>query len=275
MRFVLRFALAIALVACAPDKELYPAPPGCEGDLCNSPPVTGGTIGKDGGAGGDSSGTGGAPATIEQTGTVHLLASPSFRDTATSSYPGSATIHAISVAKGTSATTPYGSTTGTLFDFAAIPSGATWLLVEDTSGGAGGVLSTFSYAELPVLPSIVLPVVDKGTLDGVASSLPSVAATGVSTQAAQVILFVSKGGAPFAGAKVSGGSGNAQIAYDAGAGYSDSATSTGPNGTAILFNASLAGKATLQVTDTATAKTWSFDVQTGPGSATLAAIELL
>lgn len=274
MRFVLPLLMvAVCLPACMADKERYPAPPDCEGTLCNGTTPGGNTVGgKDGGTEGGAGGAATMP--IDQTGTVHLITSQSLNIGPTTSYTGAASIRALSLVDGTSSTAPYGGVSGTTFDFKGISSGSTWFLVEDTSGGAGGIISTFSFADLPVLPSISVPVIDLGVLQNIASSLPSVAGSGVSTLGAQVVLFISKAGASYAGAKITGGSGGAQIAYDFGSGYSDSANATGPAGTVILFNAALAGKSNITITDTANMQAYNIEVQAGPNTATLAAYEL-
>lgn len=261
-------AALAALAGCAPDESRFAATTGCEGTLCGKPPPGGGTVGKDGGAEG---GAGGAAATVDQAGSVALLATPSFTQASAVAFNGLATITAIS-ASGTTTSAPYGGVNGATFLLEGVESGPTWFLVEDKSGGAAGVFSTFSYQELPVVPSVTLPVVDVATLQIIASSLPTVAAAGVSSLAAHVVIFVSAGGAPRSGIKVSGGVGGGQVAYDFGAGYSDSSGATGTNGVAILFNAGLAGSSLITLTDTATSKAYSTKVQAAPGAVTLAAI---
>lgn len=272
MRFVLPMVAVAMLWGCANDTSRYPAPPACEGTLCNG--ITpGGTNPGTGGADAGT-GTGGAAATIDQSGTVYRVTSPTFDDTPATSYPGAVTVHAISDVTHTSDTAPYGGAAGTTFNFTGIPSGPTWFLAEDASGGTAGVISTFSRSDLPVLPSLAIPLVDRGTLENIALSLPTLALTGVSSQLAHVILFVNRGGAPSAGASVATGTGNAQIVYDFGSGYSDSATATGSLGIAILFNASLTGESSILITDNATNKTYTATVQAGLGAATMAGIEL-
>jgi hypothetical protein len=265
--------VALALVwGCAPDDSRYPAPSQCDLTACKAV-SPGGQVTGTGGSGSGGSDTGGA-ATADQSGIVYRVVSPFFDDPPASAYAGAATIQAISDATHTTASTSYGGAVGATFGFTSIPAGPTWFLVQDSSAGASGVLSTFSYADVPVLPSLALPVIDQGTLENIAFSLPSLAATGVSTQLAHVILFVNRNGARYQGASVSGGTGNAQVAYDAGAGYSDSATVTGPQGIAILFNASLSGESSILITDTVTTNTYTVAIQAGLGAATLAEVEL-
>jgi len=284
MRFVLdlggvALAAGLALGGCSVNTDRYPPPAQCTGSRCDntgSPPgiktTTGSGGGGQGGAGG-AGGSGGAAALIDQSGTVHRITSPDFQDLSTTSYAGLATIVALPNAGGT-IQAPYGGSNGTTFTLAGVPSGATWLLVQDQTSGASGIISTFSYARLPVLGAFTLPVIESGALDTVASALPTVVTKGVSPLVAQVILLVAQNGSPFEGVSVTGGSGGAQIAYDSGAGYSDSATATGPGGAIILFNAGLSGLSTITLTDAATSKTYGVEVQAAPGTATLASVEL-
>ncbi|APR79438.1 Hypothetical protein A7982_04785 [Minicystis rosea] len=276
MRFVWNFGVAalaagIALAGCQKDTDLYPAPPGCEGSTC-TPSISGGsTPEKDGGQGGG--GTGGAPATIDQTGTVHRIVSSTFDDTSTQPYTGAATIVALPQVGGM-VSTMYGGAAGTTFSFTKIPSGPAWFLVQDDTGGTGEVLSTISFASLPVLSNFTLPIIDLGTMQNIAYSLPTVSSQGVSTLAAQVILFVYHANAPYKGVQVVGGAGGAKIAYDNGSGYSDSATATGTNGTVILFNAGLSSLSKIVLKDTSTQQTYEVPVQVATGAATLAGIDI-
>jgi hypothetical protein len=269
-------AVGIALGACAEDKDRYPGIQPCTGSMCGgvTPGVMGGGEGGSGGGmGSGGSGAGGAAATIDQTGTVHRITSPDFQDIGAPAYAGAATIVALPSAGG-SFTAPYGGTNGTTFDLKGIPSGGTWFFVQDDTAGAAGIISTFSYANVPVLTGVTLPAIDVGVLENIASNLPSVSAVGVSPLAAQVIIFVEHAGAPYKGVSVSGGGAGAQVAYDSGAGYSDSAAATGTFGVAILFNAGLSGSSTIALTDTSTNKTYGVEVQAAPGAATLATVEI-
>jgi hypothetical protein len=75
----------------------------------------------------------------------------------------------------------------------------------------------------------------------------------VSPQAAQIVLVLTHGGAPYQGVSVSGGVGSAQVAYDIGPGsYSDTTTATSTGGTILLFNVGTTGTTTVNLTDTAT-----------------------
>lgn len=283
MRFALNFAVValavgLALGGCSIDDNRYPAPQPCTGSKCggnttppSANPTTGSGGGGQGGAGG-TGGTGGAPTSIEQIGTVHLITSTDFQDNGTS-YAGAATIFALPNAGGMYSA-PYGGSNGTTFDLKNIPSGPAWLLVQDDTGGTSGIISTLSFAKLPVLSGFALPVIDLGVLTTIATGLPTVSAKGVSTLAAQVILFVQKNGVPKKGIAVTGGSAGGQIAYDSGASYSDSAAATSAGGTVILFNAALAGLSTITLTDQATTTTYAVDVQAAPGAATIVTVEL-
>lgn len=287
MRLVMGFGVAalaagIALTGCQVQTDLYPAPPPCEGPLCGNSPSGGGGIvpkpdggsgaGGTGGTGSSSSSTGGNVG-INQIGTVTRLVSPSFDDTTTQVLSAAATIFG-SPNGGNSYSTPYDVATGK-FTLTNVPSGPTWFLVQDESSGAADILSTISFATLPVLGNFSLPVIDRGTMQTIALSLPTVAAQGISSLAAQVILVISHANAPYKGVKVTGGAGGAKIAYDNGAGYTDSTTAaTGTRGTVILFNAGLSSPSIITVTDTATQNEYDFPVQTAPGTVTIAGFEI-
>lgn len=266
------FAAMITLIGCAPEESHYPATTGCSGTRCVNPTPTGGTTGKDGGTGGNG-GTGGAAATVDQSGSVAVLATSSFTQASATPFTGLAKITAVQPS-GATASVPYGGANGTTFTFKGLESGPQWFLVEDQSGGAADIFSTFSYQDVPTIPALTLPVVDAPTLRTIANALPSVAPSGVSNLAAHVILFVTEAGTPKSGVKISGGSGGGQVAYDFGAGYSDSASATGVNGVAILFNAGLSGTAPITLLDTATNKAHSTHVEAAAGAVTLAAIAL-
>jgi len=267
MRFALGFAAALALLGCQPSAERYPPPPGCEGPDCDSVGPGSHTTGPDGGAGGQ--GTGGG-ATVDQSGTVHRIFSPDFSDTTGTPYTGVATIHAGAKSG------PYGGSTGTTFTLQGLPSGATWFEVEDTTpGGGSGVISTFSFAKVPVAGNFALPVLDLATLQNIGDTLPTVSVTGVSLSAAQVVLVVRQGTGFYKGLSVTGGTAGGKIAYDNGNGvYSDSSTETGAAGTVIVFNAGLAGSVDITVTDAALQKSWTIPIEAAPGVATLAYVDL-
>jgi hypothetical protein len=275
MRFVLRFGVAalgagLALVGCQQGNESrYPGLTDCTTDCGGGPPPTGSF--PDAGVGGSSSGgTGGAAATIDQAGTVHRILDPGFSDKGTA-FTGTAIIVAYPD-QGAQATQPYGGTAGTTFTFPAIPAVPTWFFVQDTSSGAAGVLSTFSRFSLPVAAGLALPVIDLGTLQIIAMSLPTVVTIGAG---AQIILFVTQGSVPLKGVKVTSGAGNGQLAYDIGPSYTDTAgAATGTGGVILVLNSGLSGKQTLTLTDTATLKTYDVEVEAAQGAATLVGYEL-
>ena len=165
---------------------------------------------------------------------------------------------------------------GSTFDLTNLPAkGGAWILVQDTSNGNAGILSTFSFMSLPEASQVTLPVLAQGLLTNIGSNLPSVLIGGVSPLAAQVVLVVQHLGAPYQGLAVSGGAGSAHVVYDTGAGsYSDTAAATGAAGTIILFNAALTGLQNIRLTDTATMAVYTVGVQTGTGAATLGFIAL-
>jgi hypothetical protein len=140
------------------------------------------------------------------------------------------------------------------FDFTGVPGSSTWMYVEDTSGGTANILSTLSPLQLPQVPGVTVPVVELDILQGVALQQANLAAVGgLNTAASQVVLMLTKGGAPYQGVQVSGGAGSADIAYDTGGcSYSDQATATGTGGTIVLLNSGLSGPTTLALTDTTT-----------------------
>ncbi|MFT3770043.1 MAG: hypothetical protein QM820_31835 [Minicystis sp.] len=277
MRFSLGFGAAalaagVALTGCQEAGTKYPPPSSCEGSMCGGTPPGGGVTGQDGGQGGG--GTGGAGATIDQSGTVHRVVSPSFDDTVATPYGEAATIVFLPDS-GTSTSASYGGGAGTTFSFTQIPSGRAWFFVQDDTAGAAQVLSTFSYWQLPVLGTFSLPVIDLGTMQSIAANLPTVAAKGgVLTNGAQIILKVVHATLPYKGVQVTGGSGGAQVAYDSGSGYSDTALATGAQGTIILFNSGLAGPSSITLTDTSTQMSYGVEVQASPGGATILGVEI-
>jgi hypothetical protein len=263
-------SLVLAAVGCGPHLETYGPPINCPpGDSsCNV--IAGGTQTGSGGAdgGADAAGT-----TTEVTGSVVRLTAQTFDDASPATFAGAATI--VAPGPGGTVSAMYGGTAGTTFDLKGVDTGQVWFEVQDGTSGGAGILSTLSVVNLPALGAITLPVIDLGTLQIIAGSLPSVAPVGVSAQASQVILLIQHGNAPFKGVSVSGGASGAAIAYDlGGSAYSDTATATGTAGIAILFNAGLSGTSTLTLTDTATMKTYQVAVQAAKGAATIVGISL-
>jgi hypothetical protein len=275
---LLAASLLPAIASCEKKHDLAGPPSDCAQTSCNDPPARASKPSGGGGAGGGAGGSAGAGGAtigipVDQQGTVHRISSPSFDDGFAVAYTASATIVAYP-SGGAQMSTSYGGATGQTFAFTAIPSGPTWFLVQDQTSGGSGALSTLSFANLPVATGLALPVVDLGVLQNIANSLPSVAMKGVSSLAAQVVLRLQRSGSPLKGITVSGGSGAAQLAYDIGPSFSDSATATGTAGIVILFNAALMGKATVTFTDTADQSSHSAEIMAAPGAATLVTIEL-
>src|SRR5262249_40103346 len=148
-----------------------------------------------------------------------------------------------------------------------VAAGKAWIVVNDASMGASGVWSTVSSISVPQISSITVPVVDQALVTSIAGSLPSVAAKGVSTKSAHVVLLLQHAGAPYKGAQVSGATGGAVVAYDSGPGtYSDTATATGAAGTVLLFDTSLSGMTSVTITDPALNKSWPVPLLTGAGA---------
>jgi hypothetical protein len=229
------------------------------------PPLPTGLGGATSGA--SSSGTGGAGAGVEVKGTVALVSSPSFDLKTATPYQGTANI--VGAGAGGVVTAPYGGPAGPKFDLAGVSPGPGWLLVNDTSGSST-VLSTWSRVALPSAGPVTLPLIDQATIAQIAAASPSIKG-GLSPTAAQVIVQVTKGGAPLAGVTTTGGTGGAVLVYDTGPGtYSATATATGSGGTILLFNAQLSGESTITLKDGASMATYQVPVHAAPGAATMA-----
>jgi hypothetical protein len=222
------------------------------------------------GAGGgttSSSGAGAADAGVDLKGSVALVSSPSFDLKTATPYQGTANI--VGSGAGGVVTAPYGGSAGTKFDLPGVSPGPAWLLVQDTSGG-GAVLSTWSLVDVPSTGPVTLPLIDQGTLAQIAAATPTVKG-GLSPTAAQVIVQVTKGGAPLAGVTATGGTGSAVIVYDTGPGtYAATAAATGAGGTILLFNAQLSGASTITLKDGTSMATYQVPVHAAPGAATMA-----
>ena len=195
---------------------------------------------------------GGATAASNLIGGVDIINAPTFQDTGTA-YSGTANIVALPPAGGTISAMFTGGS-GATFDLMEVPAGESWILVQDKSGGAAGIMSTYSGPwGTPSPAQITLPALVSQLLANVSSDFQSPLIGGVSPLAAQVVLVVTRGGAPYQGVTVSGGAGSAQVAYDIGPGsYSDTTTATSTGGTIILFNVGPPGTTTVNLTDTAT-----------------------
>jgi hypothetical protein len=271
MRFVLPVGVAVVGLGfvglgCEPSLPRYHEIPQCEGNTCSM--IVGSTLAGGGGngSGGNSSGAGG-DVQMDVTGTVEKDTNTGFLPITGTQYNAQAVIQSIS-ALGQMVSTTYGTGNNpTQFDLSNVPTGPTWFLVEDQLG-TSGVYNTLSFGTVPALASLTLPVVDKTTFDGIASTVGL--AGGVSTTAAQVVLVLNNGTTAAQGIAVSGGDGGGTIVYDDGVGnYVVAATSTGSAGTAIIFNAALNGQATITLTNTTTNHTNQVTVWTGPGAVSI------
>ncbi len=263
--------VAAGAVACSPTYDNYPPLSGCPVDAGHCSAISGGASEGAGGSKSTSStGAGGATAESSLLGGVDLISAPTFADTGTA-YSGAANIVALPPV-GSTITSTFAGGAGATFDLLDMPSGNSWILVQDTSGGSAGIVSTYSGPWGTPNPSpITLPVLSSQLLTNIASDLPGTLIGGVSSLAAQVVLIVTHGGAPYQGLSVTGGAGGAHVVYDIGPGaYSDTTSATSTGGTIILFNMSTTSTtATISLTDTATAVVYSVPVQTAPGTATL------
>lgn len=238
MRFEWRWGALCAWgffgLGCLPAIPDYPPPPPCNTELglCSTA-VAGGGVGAtgSGGATNTSTGVGGAGGGSELTGIVDRITSPAFDNNAMTPFTGMANVVAYP-AVGGSFTAPYAGGAGSTFTFTSVPEGSAWIIVQDLTNGGSGIFSTFSPATLPVATSLTLPVIDSGMMQNIASNLPSLAVTGVSTLASHVVLLVSQSGSPYSGVSITGNTGGASIVYDTGSGvYTDSGTATGIAGT--------------------------------------------
>jgi hypothetical protein len=260
---------------CSPDLSHYPPVMGCDtdGGECGGPSGGGeGTGPGMGGAGGGTATGGAPPSTSELQGNVILVTTPSFDLSQATLYSGMANVIG-PTPKGT-VSAPYGMT-GQTFDLMGVTSGSPeWVLVQDTSGGAAGVFSTWTPLNLPILQQVSLPLVSAQVLTNIASDLSSVVG-GVSPELAHIVLQVTQGGAPYPNLSVTGGSGSAILVYDIGVGtYSDSATFTGSAGTVILFNSTLQGPSAITLTDQSSKVPYTVTVQAGQGAVTLVPLGL-
>jgi hypothetical protein len=267
-------ALALLFAGCSSTAPDYPLlVQTCLGDGGSCPPPT--VTEPDGGplptgsssssSSSSGSGTGGAGVTLK--GGVALVSSPTFALATATPYQGTANV--VGTGSQGIVTAPYGGSAGTMFDLSGLSAGTQWLLVQDTSGGTT-VLSTWSAVTLPSASAVTLPLLDAQTLTQIAATIPSLTG-GLSATAAQVVVQVTKGGAPYANVSATSGVGGAVVVYDVGAGtYSATAKATGTGGTLILFNAQLSGQSTVTLTDNASMATIQVSVHAAPGAATVA-----
>jgi len=264
--------LGLSVLACQSDYTMYPGIEGCDTDAGHCNNAAGGGVVP--GAGGSTSasstsGVGGATAATTLLGGVDIITAPTFQDTGTP-YSGAANIVAVPQAGGT-ITTMFTGGSGATFELLDMPAGNAWILVQDTSGGAAGILSTYSGpVGTPNPAQITVPVLSSQLLTNIASNLPGALIGGVSPLAAQVVLVVTHGGAPYQGLTVSGGAGSAHVVYDIGPGsYSDTTTATSTGGTIVLLNLGTLGAATISLTDTTTMAVVPVTILTAANAATL------
>jgi hypothetical protein len=173
-------------------------------------------------------------------------------------------------------TSSYDGATSSTFTANGVPDGTVWVAVLPTNPSASAAWATVSSVTTPQITAASVPIVDAPTLTAIASTLPSLGTKGVSATLTHVVLQLTHQGTPYAGVEVTGGTAGGVVAYDVATGtYSDSATATGAQGTALVLDASLSpGFATLTVTDPSTHKSWPVTLLTGTGAVTLVSVEL-
>lgn len=243
--------LALGTAGCVDDRNDPHAGPACTTPsgcgTISHPTTTGGEGGSGSGSGG--AGVGGGSADV--TGTVKLLADPAFLQTQVASYEGKATIVAEPAAMGQPVTAPYGEGEIT-FTLEGVPSGAAWMTVRDETDGATGVLSTMTLQTVPSATPIVLPVLERLTLENVAATL--VGQPPIEDGKAHIAVALQRDGAPLEGVSVDGGSVfGGIVAYDEGTpgDYSNDVLATGAAGTILILDAEppVGGKLVLNVVD--------------------------
>jgi hypothetical protein len=259
--------------SCAPDAGWCP-PPGTGAapatvSATGGPTSTTSSTSSSSAAASSSSGSG---ATSDLSGTVHRIVATDFSDTMAMPYAGPAKIALYSM-MGAEIDTTYGGMGGPSFDAKSVPSGKSWIAVQDQ--GSQSVWSTVSALDLPQITSVAVPVIDQTVITNIVATLPTVQAKGVSPTLAHVVLLLQHAGAPYKGVKVSSGTGSGVVVYDTGPGtYSDAATATGAAGTVLLFDTTLSSYATITITDPALSKSWPVTVLAGGGLVTLASFDL-
>jgi hypothetical protein len=283
MRFEWRWgalgAWGFFALGCLPAIPDYPPPPPCNTNLglCPMSAVAGGGVGPTGTGGGGVGGStnvsvGGSGGSSPLVGNVDLITSPAFDNNAMTPFTGMANIVDYPTVGGSFTASYAGGSSGSTFAFTSLPEGASWFIVQDLTNGGSGIFSTLSTTTLPVATTLTLPVIDSGMMQNIASNLPSIAVSGVSTLASHVVLLVSQAGSPYPGVSMTGTTGGATVVYDTGSGvYTDSGTATGIAGTIILFNSGLSGMVTLTLTNS-TMMTAQVVVDTAQGAVTLASV---
>jgi len=255
--------IAATLFGCVDDRADPHAGPGCSTPGCGvvkNPPTTSGAGGA-GNTGGSGSGGSGDPTDV--TGTVKVMDDPALSKTQVASYDGSATIlaqldgalDAISAAYGD------GQITFTLLD---VPAGPLWMTVRDETNGATGVLSTVTAQVVPSAAPLVLPVVDRATLEDIAATF--VGQPLLESGRAHVAVTLERDGAPLENAALDPGSTYGGIvAYDVGTAgqYSNDALATGTAGRILLINAQppAGGVLVLNVVDQTLGNTYPLEIR--------------
>jgi hypothetical protein len=206
---------------------------------------------------------------------VAVLVSAAFDQSA--AFSGKATISGPSASGGV-VSVPYESA-GAGFVLDNLVGGSQFLLVHDEMNGGTGIYSTFSLQKVPSAKA-ALPVIDRGVLDGIASSLP--AATSLQPGLAHLIVEFARDDLPLAGVQLTQAVGGAAlVAYDQGLGvYSNQASATGTAGVLLILNVTppaatggVSGTLTIRVAD-AQGTPFELVVPAAADSATLAGFTL-
>ncbi|MFO0569318.1 MAG: hypothetical protein U0263_26910 [Polyangiaceae bacterium] len=225
-RILLSSLFVLAAVGCE-QKEDHPgaAVITCEGGKCVSPGPGGGGGGKDGGGDAGSDASVDAPEGVTVTGSVVELTSDDF--STAQPYAASATIQ-LEGANGIPVEGPY---TGTTFSVSNVAFGqGVWATVTPQ---ASIILPTIQPTDTTVSP-VELAVVPAATIDLIYNLL-SVPTERTPKAAHVVIRFVDgKTGVPVSGVSVTHKTD--VVAYDTGGSWSDTASGTGVEGTAVIAN---------------------------------------
>jgi hypothetical protein len=278
---------ASSSLGCEPALPDYPPIQGCDLD---AGPCTMGGGGIGIGTGGattttntaaGSTGAGASTSTSTLTGTIGLVTSECFGPP-TTPFTGAVSL-VVTPSAGSPVTVPYGNGGGTggspttaSFDLPNLTGSSAWALVEDTTNGGSGILSTLSYLTLPQIGPVEIPVIDSGMFTSLATSQPDLAATGLDTSAAQLVLQIAHAGSPYQGVSLTSGV-SGTVAYDTGGcTYDDTASATGSDGIIIVFNAGGSGAITITLTSSTTTPPTSYSVpaQTVAGAVTYLSVSL-
>lgn len=269
---------AAAFAACAQSEhEPQGAGPSCKSD-CGSGSVGGAGSPKDAGAATDAGAADAAAdaaAGVDVVVTVVTYGEPTFGSA--DAYLGAATIEA-DKAGGGKVTAPYGGAAGTEIALANVAPGASWLFVEDSSGGQTGVFSTYSIHTLPVNGTLGLPVISRPLVSAIFTKLPVPGVVDVAKS--QILLRFKRKGVPAAGISLAGAVPGATVVYDNGAGvYTTDAKATSTGGMLLLLNTNVGAAAGSQVVDVVDGASdagagYSLTVPTAAGTASFADIEL-